>query len=78
MIEIRRFAEEYEQHGGTPQGLDKSLAMMEPLAGLKPKEAKEAAEFIKGLSAGERDKLLKSYDFYETVLLGKKIRRKRK
>ena len=68
-----RYATEYEQHGGTPQGLDKSLAMMEPLAGLKPQEA---AEFIKGLSADERDKLLKSYDFYETVLLGNKIKRK--
>lgn len=70
-----RYATEYEQHGGTPQGLEKSLAMMEPLAGLKPAEG---AEFIKRLSADERDKLLKAYDFYETVLLGNKIKRKRK
>src|ERR1041384_2627940 len=61
----RKQLAEYKALGGTPQGLQASIKALSPLSGLNEKEKEE---FLKTLTADEREKLAKAQTFFDTVL----------
>lgn len=64
-----KYLTEYAMYGGTKRGIEQSLKSMHPLYGLK---REEQINFIKSLNGEDREKLIRSVQFYEDVLLGKK------
>jgi hypothetical protein len=59
-----RYLKKYEELGGTPEGLEKSIATFDPLFGLKDEEQDD---FVASLSPDLAPKLEKAQRFYERL-----------
>jgi len=70
-----KYASEYAQLGGTKEGMLSSIQRMEPLGGMSADEKKV---FISSLKPDEKEKVIKAYEFYKTVMLGEKAAKEKR